>query len=237
MTVAWFAQPESGARGFAIAINKPLPFAGRVAPREGNHFRACAIHLYTVIGSFEDVKCHAIFWSVWEAAMLNDESRFLAAIQILPPYSGVRRRDHLLDRMNSLGVRVEELEESFSRSRGPGGQHVNKVSSAATIRHRPTGLTVTASDSRSQAENRRLALGRLLDLLERRIAKSHRARLAAVSKTRRQNPRAPPNPSQDAGRQTPSGRSEKTQKQGPHLPEVRLRARQRAHRATTGKEN
>ena len=91
--------------------------------------------------------------------------------------------------MDSLGVRVEDLEESFSRSGGPGGQHVNKVSSAATIRHLPTGLAVTSSDSRSQAENRHLALSRLLDLLERQAERARRERLAAVAKLRRQNAR------------------------------------------------
>ena len=91
--------------------------------------------------------------------------------------------------MNSLGIRIEDLEESFSRSGGPGGQHVNKVSSAATIRHRPTGNIVTASDSRSQSENRRLALTRLLDLLEKQEQQTRQERLAAASKTRRQNSR------------------------------------------------
>jgi protein subunit release factor B len=96
------------------------------------------------------------------------------------------RRQQLLERMKSLGVRTEDLEETFSRSGGPGGQHVNKVSSAATLLHRPTGLSVTASDSRSQAKNRHLALGRLLDLLESRAARSRQAGLAAASKARRQ---------------------------------------------------
>lgn len=91
--------------------------------------------------------------------------------------------------MNALGVRREDLEESFSRSGGPGGQHVNKVSSAASIRHRPTGLAVTAADSRSQAENRHLALSRLLDLLERQQQHARHERLAAAAKLRRQNPR------------------------------------------------
>lgn len=47
------------------------------------------------------------------------------------------------------------------RASGPGGQHRNKVSSAVRIRHRPTGVTATASDSRLQQDNRRLALRRL----------------------------------------------------------------------------
>jgi hypothetical protein len=48
---------------------------------------------------------------------------------------------------------------------------------------------VTASDSRSQAENRRLALGRLLDLLESRATRFRQAGLAAAAKARRQKAR------------------------------------------------
>lgn len=66
---------------------------------------------------------------------------------------------------------------------------MNKVSSAATIRHRPTGHVVTASDSRSQSENRHLALTRLLNLLEKQEQQTRQEHLAAVSKTRRQNSR------------------------------------------------
>jgi peptide chain release factor len=101
----------------------------------------------------------------------------------------VRRADQLFKRMKALGIRAEDLEESFSRSSGPGGQNVNKVSSAVTIRDVPSGLTITASDNRSQAINRRLALERLLAALEVRRVEEHRSRLAAVSKLRRQRAR------------------------------------------------
>lgn len=66
-----------------------------------------------------------------------------------------------------------ELEETFDRSSGPGGQHVNKTSTKVTLRHLPTGLSVTVQDTRSQAKNRELARERLLDAL------NNRARLAA----------------------------------------------------------
>jgi protein subunit release factor B len=98
----------------------------------------------------------------------------------------MRSRDQILERIKALGVRIEDLEESFARSGGPGGQHVNKVSSNVTIRHVPTGISATASDSRSQFTNRQLALERLLDLLEKRRAEKRQKRLAAVSKARRQ---------------------------------------------------
>ena len=47
------------------------------------------------------------------------------------------------------------------RASGPGGQHRNKVESAVRLRHRSTGLTVVAAESRSQHENRARALRRL----------------------------------------------------------------------------
>src|SRR5262249_31741714 len=64
-------------------------------------------------------------------------------------------------RMKQLGIHQPDLEETFARSSGPGGQNVNKVSTAVTLRHRPSGLSVTVQDSRSQAGNRELARQRL----------------------------------------------------------------------------
>ncbi|MFY8215734.1 MAG: peptide chain release factor family protein [Chthoniobacterales bacterium] len=92
----------------------------------------------------------------------------------------------LEDRMAKLGIRAEDLVETFARSSGPGGQHVNKVSTACTIRHVPTGTSVTASDSRSQFKNRKLALERLLDVFEKQREEKRQEQLAAASKARRQ---------------------------------------------------
>ena len=89
-------------------------------------------------------------------------------------------------------LREEDLEENFARSSGPGGQHVNKVSTAVTLTHLPTGVTVTVSDSRSQSMNRRIARGRLSEkLAERRATRSQELRAEAF-KVRRQKARRSP---------------------------------------------
>ena len=59
-----------------------------------------------------------------------------------------------------------ELREIFSRSGGAGGQNVNKVETAVTLIHLPTGVSVRCTEARSQGENRRLARLRLAEKLE-----------------------------------------------------------------------
>ena len=69
--------------------------------------------------------------------------------------------------MKKLGVAEKDIEETFVRSSGPGGQKVNKSSSCVFIRHIPTGLSVKYQRERSQALNRFLARRLLLDKIER----------------------------------------------------------------------
>ena len=73
----------------------------------------------------------------------------------------------LAARMLELGVAQDEIEESFIRSSGPGGQKVNKSSSCVYLVHLPTGLSVKCQRERSQSLNRFLARRILLDKIER----------------------------------------------------------------------
>ena len=54
-----------------------------------------------------------------------------------------------------------ECDEEFFTAGGPGGQHRNKTESGVRLTHRPTGVTVSATERRSQAQNRGEALARL----------------------------------------------------------------------------
>jgi len=91
--------------------------------------------------------------------------------------------------MRRLGVRPEDLVESFVRSSGPGGQKVNKTSTCVVLLHRPTGFKVKCQTERSQALNRFLARRMLLDKIERHRLGVISAEKQRIEKIRRQKRR------------------------------------------------
>lgn len=87
------------------------------------------------------------------------------------PILGVtpEKEAELRKRMDACGLRESDLNESFVRSGGPGGQKVNRSATCVQLKHLPTGLEVKMQKERSQALNRFFARRRLCELLEQRI--------------------------------------------------------------------
>lgn len=88
--------------------------------------------------------------------------------------------------MESLGIREEDIVERFVRSRGHGGQNVNKVSTCVYLRHIPTGLEVKCQQERSQAMNRFFARRILIQKIENQVMGRESAEQQRIAKLRRQ---------------------------------------------------
>ena len=107
------------------------------------------------------------------------------------PVSAEKERQ-LVERMATLDVREEDIEEQFVRSSGAGGQNVNKVSSCVLLHHRPSGIRVRCQKERSQGLNRFLARRILLEKIEslrRGTAIEAQRRIAKIRRQKRRRSR------------------------------------------------
>jgi protein subunit release factor B len=99
------------------------------------------------------------------------------------------KESQMEQRMAALGVTEADIEESFVRSGGHGGQNVNKTSTCVMLVHRPTGVQVKCQTTRQQGLNRFLARRLLLDKIEAVKKGFVSAQRAETEKIRRQKRR------------------------------------------------
>ncbi|MGD1088907.1 MAG: peptide chain release factor-like protein [Verrucomicrobiota bacterium] len=101
----------------------------------------------------------------------------------------IEKENQLAQRMAAMGVRETDIEESFVRSGGHGGQNVNKTSTCVMLLHRPSGVQVKCQKTRQQGLNRFIARRLLLDKIEAMKNGFVAAQRTEIEKIRRQKRR------------------------------------------------
>jgi protein subunit release factor B len=95
----------------------------------------------------------------------------------------------LQKRMVGLGIREDDLQESFVTSQGKGGQNVNKVATCVVLFHAPSGVRIKCQQERSQGMNRYFARKLLADKIEEAKLGAESRRVQEMEKIRRQKRR------------------------------------------------
>ena len=92
----------------------------------------------------------------------------------------------LAEKFLELNIREEDIAETFIRSSGKGGQHVNKTSTCVYLKHLPTGIEVKCQQERSQAFNRYRARVVLAKKIEQLVKGRESEETQRIEKIRRQ---------------------------------------------------
>ncbi len=128
--------------------------------------------LHRVLGTEHDTLMSATVWLKGESLTTFLQSWEGSILWICQsPFRKFHKRKNwfiglsVQENAKKSNVQEHEIEYSATRAGGPGGQHVNKVETAVRATHVPSGLSVLASDSRSQHQNKKNARERLLMLM------------------------------------------------------------------------
>lgn len=132
--------------------------------------------------AFENLKYEAGVHRVQRIPLTEKSGRIhtsTATVAVLPQVKNVE-----------IEVKQEEIEETFFRSSGPGGQNVQKVETAVRLLHKPTGLIVSCQSERQQKQNREKALEILKNKLfnkkqEELIGKEEKERRSQIGRADR----------------------------------------------------
>ena len=89
-------------------------------------------------------------------------------------------------RMEGLGIFEKDIEETFVRSGGHGGQNINKVATCVRLKHLPTGVEVKCQQERYQSLNRFIARKTLADKIEKILLDKKSEMEQRIAKIRRQ---------------------------------------------------
>ncbi|MGA2915016.1 MAG: peptide chain release factor-like protein [Sedimentisphaerales bacterium] len=100
-----------------------------------------------------------------------------------------RKRQELEQRMHNCNLLENDIEETFVRSSGAGGQKVNKSSTCVHLKHIPSGLAVKVQKSRSQGLNRYYARKQMCELLENKLLGKESPAAKKIAKIRKQKDR------------------------------------------------
>ncbi len=101
----------------------------------------------------------------------------------------VEKETQLRIRMDEVSLSEEDIEETFVRGSGKGGQKVNKTASCVMLKHVPTNVVVKCQKTRSRSDNRFFARRALVEKIEEHLLGDQSARQKKFDKIRKQKKR------------------------------------------------